>query len=137
MAAATQLTMSASSFFCPTTVASKQVGSSSTQAFATPTTLVICQQDNTEHQAINVSRRLFAVAAASATALGVFVQPEAQAKRNKPAAPEEKKKEEENKDLSAYDARLLATAKRKEAMKASVEAAKLKAKSIATAVTSE
>ncbi|KAG0597244.1 hypothetical protein M758_UG323400 [Ceratodon purpureus] len=57
MAAAMQLTMSASSFFCPTAVASKQVGSSSTQSFATPTTLVICQQDKTEHQTINVSRR--------------------------------------------------------------------------------
>lgn len=64
----------------------------------------------------------------------MFVQPEAQAKRNKAPAPEEKKKEEENKDLSAYDARLLANAKRKEAMKASVEAAKMKAKSIASAV---
>ena len=76
--------------------------------------------------------RLFAIAAASATSLGVFVQPEAQAKRNKPPPPEETKKEED-KDLSAYDARLLANARRKEAMKAAVEAVKLKAKSVASA----
>lgn len=66
----------------------------------------------------------------------MFVQPEAQAKRNKPPPPEEKKKEEEvleDKSLSAYDARLLATAKRKEAMKAAVEAAKMKAQSVASA----
>jgi hypothetical protein len=70
--------------------------------------------------------RVFAVAAASATvALGVLGQPEAQAKRNKPAPAEEKKKEEEDKSLGAYDARLLANARRKEAMKA--------AKSIASA----
>lgn len=58
----------------------------------------------------------------------MFAQPEgADAKRNKPAPAEEKKAAEaEDKALSAYDARLLATAKRKEAMKASID--KLKAK---------
>lgn len=75
--------------------------------------------------------RHFAVAAASAAALGMFIQPEAQAKR-KPPPQEEKKVESEEKNLSAYDARILANARRKEAMKAAVEAAKEKAKSIAS-----
>lgn len=76
--------------------------------------------------------RIFAAVATSVTALGVFVQPEAQAKRNKPV--EEKKKEEtEDKSLSAYDARLLANAKRKEAMKAKIDAAKAAANPIASA----
>lgn len=78
--------------------------------------------------------RLFAVAAASATVLGVFVQPEAQAKRKPPPQEEKKKVEPEEKNLSAYDARILANARRKEAMKATVEAAKAKAKSIAPSI---
>ncbi|XP_024403976.1 uncharacterized protein [Physcomitrium patens] len=132
MAAATQLAMSASSFLCPTAIASKKVGSSNTQYFVTPTTLVVCQQDNKERKTADVSRRIFAAVATSVTALGVFVQPEAQAKRNKPV--EEKKKEEtEDKSLSAYDARLLANAKRKEAMKAKIDAAKAAANPIASA----
>lgn len=59
------------------------------------------------------------------------MQPEAQAARRKPPAPEEKKVEED-KGLSAYDARLLANARRKEAMKATLEAQKAKAGSVAT-----
>lgn len=57
MAAATQLAMSASSFLCPTAIASKKVGSSNTQYFVTPTTLVVCQQDNKERKTADVSRR--------------------------------------------------------------------------------
>ncbi|KAG0557774.1 hypothetical protein M758_11G152200 [Ceratodon purpureus] len=138
MAAATQLGMSASPFLCPTSITLKKVEATSSQSacrsFATPTTLIICQQDNTERKAADVSRRLFAVAAASATVLGVFVQPEAQAKRKPPPQEEKKKVEPEEKNLSAFDARILANARRKEAMKATVEAAKAKAKSIAPAI---
>jgi len=78
--------------------------------------------------------RFFAVAAACATALGVLAQPQAaEAKRNKPPPPEEKKAEAEDKSLSAYDARLLANARRKEAMKEAMD--KLKAKASDTVET--
>ena len=79
--------------------------------------------------------RLFAVAAAAAAA-AVFVQPEAQAKRRPPPPEEKKKVELEDKNLSAYDAKILANARRKDALKATVEAAKAKAKSIAPSIAS-
>jgi len=73
-----------------------------------------------------------ASASAAAASLGVFTQPEAaQAKRNKPP-PEEKKVELEDKSLGVNEQRALANARRKDAMKASVEAAKAKAKSISS-----
>jgi len=82
----------------------------------------------------NLLCRFLAVASASAaaTTLVVFTHPEAaQAKRNKPP-PEEKKVELEDKSLSKNEQRALANARRKEAMKATVEAAKAKAKSISS-----
>lgn len=85
--------------------------------------LISCSQDS-----ISALFRVFVVAAAIASTVGVFGQPQAaEAKRNKPA-PEEKKVETvEDKSLSAYDARLLANAKRKEAMKAALDKVKAKA----------
>lgn len=131
MAAATQLGMSASSFFCPNTIVSNHV-----EPTSTPTTSVVCQRDSSERKTEpgHVSRRFFAVASTAATAVGVFTQPEAaQAKRNKPLPPEEKKMPElEDKSLSKNEQRALANARRKEAMKATVEAAKAKAKSISS-----
>ena len=77
-------------------------------------------------------------AASATTGLGVLLQPGAAQARRTKAEPETKKAEPkaaESKDLSAYDARVLANAKRREAMKASVEAAKLKAKSFTSSAT--
>lgn len=122
---ATQLGMCASSFFCLNPLAAKPVS----QPVCGSSTLVVCHHGNTDNQTIVTSRRFFAVAAGFATTLGVFSQPQAaEAKRNKPP-PEEKKVEEEDKSLSAYDARLLANARRKEAMKENID--KLKAKASA------
>lgn len=78
-------------------------------------------------------RNVLLVAVASAATCGLFAQPEAQAAaRRKPAVEEKKEEKVDDKGLSAYDQRLLANARRKDAMKASVEAAKAKAKSVAT-----
>ncbi len=63
--------------------------------------------------------------------LGVLGQPEAQAGKRKPPPPEEKKVEED-KGLSAYDQKLLASARRKEALKLSIEEKKAKGKSVAS-----
>lgn len=75
--------------------------------------------------------RWFVAATASGTMLGVLGQPEAQAGKRKPPPPEEKKVEED-KGLSAYDQKLLASARRKEALKLSIEEKKAKGKSVAS-----
>lgn len=78
-------------------------------------------------------RSVLGAAAASAAMFGSFAQPEAQAAgRRKPAVEEKKEEKVDDKGLSAYDQRLLANARRKEAMKATVEAVKAKAKAVAT-----
>ena len=82
---------------------------------------------------IVLCRNILLVAVASAATSGLFAQPQAQAAgRRKPAVEEKKEEKVDDKGLSAYDQRLLANARRKDAMKASVEAAKAKAKSVAT-----
>lgn len=124
MAVATQLGMCASSFLCPSPLTSKP----GVIQPACRSSSIVCQ-GNSENLSVVTSRRAFAVAAGFATTLGVFAQPQAaEAKRNKPPPPEEKKAEVEDKSLSAYDARLLANARRKEAMKENID--KLKSKSI-------
>ncbi|KAL2630112.1 hypothetical protein R1flu_014798 [Riccia fluitans] len=100
--------------------------------------LVVCQanSDNlTEETPTGSSRRsvILVGAAAIAAATSLLNQEDAEAKRKPPPPPEEKKPEED-KNLSALDAKKLANARRKEAMKASLEAAKAKAKEAAAPV---
>ncbi len=67
---------------------------------------------------------------ASGTTWGLLGQPEAQAGKRKPPPPVEKV--EEDKGLSAYDQKILASARRKEALRLSIEGQKAKGKSLAS-----
>lgn len=132
--------MSTSGFFCSTVLQSVQYESHSKDLVGYRPNLVtraypqlVCQLEGNQSQAIafDVSRRWFVAATASGTMLGVLGQPEAQAGKRKPPPPEEKKVEED-KGLSAYDQKLLASARRKEALKLSIEEKKAKGKSVAS-----
>lgn len=68
---------------------------------------------------------------ASGTTWGLLGQPVAQTGKCKPPPPVEKKVEED-KGLSAYDQKLLASARRKEALRLSIEGQKAKGKSLAS-----
>jgi hypothetical protein len=74
---------------------------------------------------------LFVAVTASGTTWGLLGQPEAQAGKHKPPPPV-KKKVEEDKGLSAYDQKLLASTHRKEAHRLSIECQKAKGKSLAS-----
>ncbi|OAE29535.1 hypothetical protein AXG93_4486s1060 [Marchantia polymorpha subsp. ruderalis] len=99
--------------------------------------LVLCQTDNglSKDTASESSRRsiLLATASVAAAAVGFVNQPDAQAKRKPPPTPEEKRPEDDP-NLSALDAKKLANARRKEAMRAMVEGAKAKAKEVQAVV---
>lgn len=76
---------------------------------------------------------MLATASVAAAAVGFVNQPDAQAKRKPPPTPEEKRPEDDP-NLSALDAKKLANARRKEAMRAMVEGAKAKAKEVQAVV---
>lgn len=76
---------------------------------------------------------MLATASVAAAAVGFVNQPDAQAKRKPPPTPEEKRPEDDP-NLSALDAKKLANARRKEAMRAMVEGAKAKSKEVQAVV---
>lgn len=81
--------------------------------------------------------RSFALAGmAVAASFGLFVEPDAYAAKRKPPPVTEAKPEDE-KNLSAYDARLLASARRKEVLKANIEKTKAAASKSAGTVAAE
>ncbi|MCO5605197.1 hypothetical protein L7F22_059377 [Adiantum nelumboides] len=90
----------------------------------------LCQQstvDISERRSEKVPRRSFAAATLLAVLVESYSAQEAQAARKKPAETTEKKPDED-KSLSGYDAKLLATYRRKEAMKEAMAKQREKAK---------
>ncbi|MCO5593918.1 hypothetical protein L7F22_047937 [Adiantum nelumboides] len=90
----------------------------------------LCQQstvDISEQRSEKVPRRSFAAATLLAVLVESYSAQEAQAARKKPAETTEKKPNDD-KSLSAYDAKLLATYRRKEAMKEAMAKQREKAK---------
>ncbi|KAL3688105.1 hypothetical protein R1sor_014414 [Riccia sorocarpa] len=94
--------------------------------------LIVCQANSNdlpdEKQAESKRRSLLLAAATTVLAASALLnEPDAEAKR-KPPPPPEPKKQEDDRNLGALDAKKLANARRKEAMKAMLESAKAKAK---------
>ncbi|CAM6091044.1 unnamed protein product [Calypogeia fissa] len=99
--------------------------------------LTVCQLDGSKSRASSSesSRRSLMIATmvslSGATAAGFITQPDsAEAAKRKPPPPPEEKPAEDEKYLSAYDAKVLASIRRKEALKAQIETQKAKAKII-------
>jgi hypothetical protein len=141
MALAMKVGVPSSAFFCPTVFQSLQCESHSREPVrcgpslaARPYPQLVSQLDNDQSPTIttfDVSRRWFVAVTASGTTWGLLGQPEAQAGKRKPPAAVEKKVEED-KGLSAYDQKILASVRRKEALRLSIEGQKAKGKSLAS-----
>jgi len=141
MALAMKVGVPSSAFFCPTVFQSLQCESHSREPVgcgpslaARPYPQLVSQLDNDQSPTIttfDVSRRWFVAVTASGTTWGLLGQPEAQAGKRKPPPPVEKKVEED-KGLSAYDQKILASVRRKEALRLSIEGQKAKGKSLAS-----
>ncbi|CAK9234820.1 unnamed protein product [Sphagnum troendelagicum] len=103
-------------------------------AFFCPTVFQSLQCESCSRERVRCGHSLVAQALSSApsrTTWGLLGQPEAQAGKRKPPPPVEKKVEED-KGLSAYDQKLLASTHRKEARRLSIEGQKAKGKSLAS-----
>lgn len=91
---------------------------------------VVCQSetDVQEPKIATLPRRWVAIGSAAAAAVATVSGGEAEAAKRMKAADEEKKSSRaaEEKSLSAYDAKVLATYRRKEAMKEAVQKQKAK-----------
>lgn len=96
---------------------------------------VVCQSSfgTQEH---NVSRRSIAIATGFAIVADAYSTHEAQAAKRKPGGAEEQKPKDD-KDLSAYDAKVLATYRRKEAMKEALAKQKSRGKKIESDLSAE
>eukprot|EP00250_Pteridium_aquilinum_P028708 c3765_g1_i1 orf=194-745(+) len=119
----------------PMSISYQGSGSSSTPVSRTSYHLnlqVLCQQstsDVSELRTVKVPRRSLAVATVLAVLMESYSAQEAHAAARKKTAEAPQKKPEDDKSLSAYDAKLLATYRRKEAMKEALAKQRAKSKS--------